>query len=263
MNKQAPPKGYVDTSYLAKAAQLLAPIKKRSYGLMQIQAGQTLLDVGCGPGIDTVAMGQITGPRGKVFGVDSDDEMIAEAEKRAQSTQVDGFVTHTIAGAHSLPFDSDSIDGCRSERLFMHLSHPEHAMREMVRITKPGGWIVVVDTDWGTASINSTETETERRLMRFRAEQLMHNGYSGRRLYGLFQQCGLTALSLEVLPLFTTDYALDRFIERLDEVEEKAVEAGVITHDALDRWRASLELMDQTGAFFASANLVMVSGRKP
>ncbi len=253
----------MDTSYLAKAAQLLAPIKQRSYALMRIQAGQTLLDVGCGPGIDTVAMGQITGPRGKVFGVDSDGHMIAEAEKRAQSNQVDSFVTHITAAAQSLPFDSASIDGCRSERLFMHLTHPEHAMNEMVRVTKSRGWIVVVDTDWGTASINSTEIETERQLMRFRAEQLMHNGYSGRRLYGLFQQCGLTALSLEVLPLFITNYALDRFIERLDEVEKKAIEAGIISNDALDRWHASLELTDQAGAFFASANLIMVSGRKP
>jgi ubiquinone/menaquinone biosynthesis C-methylase UbiE len=87
----------------------------------------------------------------------------------------------------SLPFETDYFDSCRSERLFQHLSNPAQALSEMTRVTKSGGWVVVLDTDWGSLSTNSDETDIERRLARFMAESFLQNGYSGRKLYRLFK----------------------------------------------------------------------------
>lgn len=255
-------KGYVDTAYLQKAADLLAPMKQRSYALMHIKSGQIVLDVGCGPGIDTISLAHLTGPQGTVVGVDNNFSMLAEADKLAKRAGVDGYLSYISSEAGSLPFESNFFDSSRSERLYVHLNEPRNALMEMVRVTKPGGWVVVVDTDWGTVSIDTPEVETERQLMRFRAEKLMHNGYSGRQLYRLFKQCNLVDILIEMLPIYITDYALDRFIERLDVVEEKAVGAGIITEAAVQRWQKSLEEADKAGCFFGSASLIMVVGRK-
>ncbi len=56
--------GYVDTEYLAEAARLLERDKHASYEMMRIAPNQTILDVGCGPGTDTVPMAQIVGSGG-------------------------------------------------------------------------------------------------------------------------------------------------------------------------------------------------------
>jgi hypothetical protein len=58
----------------------------------------------------------------------------------------------------------------------------------MARVTKPGGWVVVWDADWGTLSINTPEVELERRLVRVHAERELNNGYAGRQLYELFKR---------------------------------------------------------------------------
>jgi hypothetical protein len=48
------PKGYVDTEYLQAVEKLLGRLKERTYSYMQIKTGDKVLDVGCGPGIDTI-----------------------------------------------------------------------------------------------------------------------------------------------------------------------------------------------------------------
>ncbi len=50
-----------------------------------------------------------------------------------------------------------------SGRLFQHLSRPEPALREMVRVTRRGGRVAVLDTDWGTRSIDALDVALERR----------------------------------------------------------------------------------------------------
>ncbi|MBM3469885.1 MAG: hypothetical protein FJX73_03735 [Armatimonadetes bacterium] len=52
----ATPKGYVDQEYLQVAGAFLKQLKQRTYARMHIQTGHKVLDVGCGPGIDTIAL---------------------------------------------------------------------------------------------------------------------------------------------------------------------------------------------------------------
>jgi ubiquinone/menaquinone biosynthesis C-methylase UbiE len=64
------PKGYVDSDYLRLIEGMGAKYKPRTYSLMQIETGNKVLDVGCGPGTDTVPMAQLVGAAGQVIGVD-------------------------------------------------------------------------------------------------------------------------------------------------------------------------------------------------
>jgi len=69
--------------------------------------------------------------------------------------------------------------------------------------------------------------------MRVHTERCLHNGYSGRQLYRLFKQQKLVDISVEVCPPIITNYALIRQIALLDEAEEEALTAGIITKDEL------------------------------
>ena len=254
------PKGYVDTEYLQITATVTEQVKRRSYTLMGIQSGDRVLDVGCGPGTDTLALAQLVGSSGQVVGVDYDEEMIVEADKAAAEANVGANVKHAQADACALPFESGTFDSCRSERLFQHLRHPEEVLSEMMRVTKPGGWIVVLDTDWGSCSIDSPHVDIERRVMRMLTERCLNNGYSGRQLYRLFGQQDLGDIVVEGFCLPVLSYPLARQICQFDEAEAEALSAGVVSSEELDVWRAGLEQADSDGAFFASASVMLVAG---
>jgi len=256
-------KGYVDADYLQVTAALLEQVKRRSYALMQIQPGQRVLDVGCGAGADTVPLAALVGPTGQVTGVDTDAAMLTEACQRAEAAGFSAWIRHEQGDALSLPFANDAFDACRSERLIQHLDQPALALAEMARVTKGEGRIVVVDTDWGTLSIDHPEVDIERRLARVLADQTLHNGYAGRQLYRLFRQQRLLNISIEIIPISITHYDLARQIARLDLVEQAALKSGSITHNELQRWHTSLERADAKGTFFASASVVLLAGRKP
>jgi ubiquinone/menaquinone biosynthesis C-methylase UbiE len=257
------PKGYVDQAYLCIIGNnLFSHIKQRSYGFMQIQPGHKVLDLGCGPGIDTIPLAPLVGVNGQVIGADYDRAMIAEAEQRAEQAGVNTWVRHERVDAMSLPFETDYFDSCRSERLFQHLSNPAKALSEMTRVTKSGGWVVVLDTDWGSLSTDSDETDIERRLARFLAEYSSHNGYSGRKLYRLFKQQNLVDITFEVSPVAISNYALARQAIQAEKSEQEALKAGVITSEELHRWQTGLEQANSEDVYFCSVNVMLFAGRK-
>jgi len=255
-------KGYVDADYLDIAAKVMQPLKQRTYELMQLKPGQRVLDLGCGPGIDTMVLSKAVGSTGEVHGADHDAAMVAEANRRAEAAGVAARVFHRQADAGALPWPDDFFDASRSERVFQHLLDPEQAFSEMVRVTRSGGRLVVLDGDWATFTIASDEIELERRLVRFHAERMINNPYSGRRLSGMFGSRGLQDVRVEALPIIVTDYALARRVSRLDQIEEEALRAGVFDQSDSARWRASLQRAAAQDGFFSSVNGVTVSGRK-
>jgi SAM-dependent methyltransferase len=254
--------GYVDPAYLDAAARLAAEGKERSYARLRLAHGARVLDVGCGPGTDTLPLAEIVGSTGRVTGIDRDPEMVAEADRRAGAAGVGGWVEHRVGDATALPFDDGAFDGVRSERLLLHLPEPERAVAEMVRVTRPGGWVALVDTDWGTRSVDTPEVELERRMADVLSGLCLANGYSGRRLYGMAKRAGLAEVTPEVLPLYVTDYALWRLLSRMDVAGEVAVSAGVMTADEVRRLDESWRALGEAGTFFALTTLVLVSGRR-
>jgi ubiquinone/menaquinone biosynthesis C-methylase UbiE len=257
------PRGYVDSKYLQDITTLVNHVKKRSYEYMRINKGQSVLDVGCGTGIDTIAIAKLVGDTGHVIGIDDDAAMIAQANDRAKKARVLDRVEHRKVNAETLPFAEGEFDSCRSERVFQHLLRPERVLSEMVRVVRHGGWVVVIDTDWGTASIDTTETELERRLMRFKTEHTLNNGYIGRQLHRLFKQQGFVDTSIELFPLCVIDYTFAREMIGLDELESTALSTGVITEGELRRWQKSLNAADAAGTFFSMACQGLMVGRKP
>jgi ubiquinone/menaquinone biosynthesis C-methylase UbiE len=257
--------GKLDTGYLQLIAQLLEHAKMSSYQLMDLQEGSRVLDVGCGPGTDTIRLASLTGPMGIVIGIDRDPEMVAEADKRAKEAGVETWVEHTEGDAAALPFEDGVFSACRSERLFQHLPEPLPALvlSEMVRVTEAGGRVVLLDTDYATESVYTSETEIERRLARVMPERLLSNGYIARALPKLFDEAGLVDIDVEVHPLLIRSYDTFRRMSLADRREAEALKAGIVTSDDLQRWHSSLEAADKQGAFMAQGNMVLVAGRKP
>jgi len=254
--------GYVDPSALNSIAEFAKTIKTRAMALLNPCPGQRVLDIGCGPGIDTSSLAACVTPNGCVVGIDRDPCMISSACSLARSLGFGSILCHTIADAFYLPFGSGVFDGTRCERLLQHVNNPMPVISEMLRVTKCGGTVVVIDTDWGSLSIDCEDSALERRIVGAVAE-FFANGYAGRQIGRLMKSSGLELTNIEVLPLNWN--RLDSF--RRTSFEAAGVDRHLISAGRVDLadWCRFVDLLERAnaiGAFFASANVVLVAGRK-
>lgn len=145
-----------------------------------VRRGQTALDVGCGSGALVVALAVILGEE-NVAGVDPSEPFVEAARAKVPGARL------SVAAAEALPFEDGEFDVTLSQLVVNFLSDPEAGVREMARVTRPGGvvagcvWdygggMTMLKTFWDAAAALDAERATpqmEQFTMRFsRAEEL-------------------------------------------------------------------------------------------
>ncbi len=106
-----------------------------------VAPGHTVLDVGCGTGALTVAVAEMARPDGTVVGLDPNPEMLAVARRQP------GNITWVEGRAEALPFEDASFDAVVSQFAMMFFEDRPLALREMMRVLKPGGRMAVAVCD--------------------------------------------------------------------------------------------------------------------
>jgi len=117
--------------------QMFAPVTQALVEDGLISGGHTVLDVATGPGEPALTLAALVGAEGKVLGIDPAPEMV-EAARRA--TDHLGFrnAQFDVASADRLPFPADTFDAVVSRFGVMFFPSPVDAVREMLRVLKPG-----------------------------------------------------------------------------------------------------------------------------
>jgi ubiquinone/menaquinone biosynthesis C-methylase UbiE len=248
--------------YLDTVTELNQGWRQQVHALMQVQPGHAVLDVGCGVGADTIALGHLVGPAGRVIGIDKKMKRLAEARQRAAEAGISRWVEHIFCNGLSMPFADGCFDSCHSENVFMHLESPELVLAEMIRVTKPGGLIAIVDYDHATLSIDSADEDLERRIAHFWG-QTFRNPNAGRKLNRLYKQQGLVDVQVHLRALFLGNLSSALYLLGIDDILEPAVEASAITPDEAARFRASLASAYEAGEGYTAITTATVLGRKP
>lgn len=126
------------TKHSATIRTMFAPLTEALIQDAGIGEGRAVLDVAGGAGEPSLTIAEIVGPKGAVTCTDAVAEMVAAAETEAQRRGLTNIAFQQCV-ADSLPFESDSFDAVVSRLGVMFFPDPLGALREMLRVAKPGG----------------------------------------------------------------------------------------------------------------------------
>jgi ubiquinone/menaquinone biosynthesis C-methylase UbiE len=164
--------------------------------LPELRPEMRLLDVGCGPGSITRGFAERL-TSGQVVGLDLSHETMAAAREDAAARGLVNLV-YQEGSVYELPFLEGSFDVVYAHQVLQHLRDPSAALREMLRVLRPGGLIAARDVDWATAAYWPANAWIDRFI-----EVLFKTWYKnggeprmGRRLRALFNAAGVSDLRI-------------------------------------------------------------------
>ncbi|WP_262508466.1 methyltransferase domain-containing protein [Streptomyces spongiicola] len=225
--------------------------KQQLLDLLDIQAGQTALDVGCGPGTDLPALAERVGDSGMVIGVDRDPAMLIQARERTGDLDQ---VEVREGDVHALPLVPGTVDRAKADRVLMHVAEPADALAQLHRTTRPGARVGLAEPDWDTLIVDTEDLETSRAFTRFITAEIVRNATIGRSLARLAEQAGFHVDTvLGTTPVFQDFHEADHTLG-LGRNMQKAISDGHIDRDRGRRWFDGLS----QGPFYASFTLVSV-----
>src|SRR5690349_2478762 len=117
-----------------------------AYLLGSLKPHMKILDIGCGPGTITADLAERV-PDGQVTGVDHAPGILEQARATAAGRGLTN-VDFAVADVHALDYPDDTFCVVHAHQVLQHVGDPVQALREMRRVTKPGGFIAVRDADY-------------------------------------------------------------------------------------------------------------------
>jgi len=162
----------------------------------ELAAGHRVLDLGSGPGFFAGGLAEIVGGSGAVVGVDINARFVADANQRANAQSNVEFVH---VEDHHLPFPDASFDRVICKNVLEYVPDVAASLAEVARVLKPGGRVLVIDSDWGFVIVEPWPKETVDRFFAA-AAPAFKEPFIGRRGAGYLGAVGLQDVTVRLSP---------------------------------------------------------------
>ena len=225
---------------------------------LRLGGGERILDVGVGTGHMAFDMAKARNGDNEIVGIDISDDMLNTCRERCADLP---NVSFQMADLYGLPFSEESFDVVLSVQVFEYLEDVQKALLELHRVLKPGGRLILRDTDWGTLIWESGNPERMRHMLGI-WDQHLADPFLPRTLAARIDSAGFVDCSASAFVTVETDYdstQTNYYIARF--VAPYAVSQGADERD-VDDWLADLEAQAKTGRYFYSLNSYIFSATK-
>ena len=231
----------------------------RTLAALGLQAGERVMDVGCGPGLLAQDMALAVGAAGRVTGIDLSSDMLALAQKRCAGLTQVTFDQGTI---EKLPAASNSLDAVACVQVLLYVEDVTAALKEIRRVLKPGGRIAVLETDWRGLVINSDDDALLRKIIAG-WDSAVANPNLPTRLAPLLRSLGFAAIKTEAIPILSSSYRAESFSgNAVAWLARTAFEQGLISQAELQSWQEDQAQKARENAYFFCINRFLFSAVK-
>nr|WP_320017215.1 methyltransferase domain-containing protein [uncultured Desulfobacter sp.] len=129
------------------------------FSIGSINKGDTVLDIGCGAGVDTLLAAMMAGLTGKAVGIDLTTEMLERAVTNLASTRLKNVIFQMASG-ENIPFEDNFFDVIISNGVINLIPDKSATLKEAMRVLKPGGRLMIADQ----ILKGSSETDERKRI---------------------------------------------------------------------------------------------------
>ena len=255
-------------TYDSKAAQntersYLTPeiIQQRTRTLeaLVLQAGEQVLDIGCGTGLLIEQMATRVGDNGRVEGVDCSPDMLVMARHRCQGL---ANVNLQQGSAEQLDFESDSFDVVSCTQVLLYVVQIKTALAEIRRVLKPHGRVGIIETDWRGTVFNSLDESLTRRILSA-WDNAVESPNLPVKLGKLLRDLNFNAIKVEAIPIINTSYNGNNFSSgMLKWFTKNAVKQAAITQQESDQWLQQVQELVQQDNYFFCVNRFLFTATK-
>ena len=178
--------------------------RRATRATVALTQGENVLDIGSGPGLLACEMAAEVGATGSIDGIDPSESMLAISRGR-RPPEGAGELRFVAGDACALPFEGERFDAAVATQVYEYVQDMPAALGEAFRVLRPGGRLLVLDTDWGSIVWHSRDDERMRHVLAAWEEHLV-DPHLPRRLTGLLSAAGFSVEHRAAIPLLNAGY---------------------------------------------------------
>lgn len=237
-------------------------LRRRFLAFAGMRPGWKVLEVGSGSGVVCRDVAALVGDSGQVIGVDPSRVFVREARRLARPHGLGSRVRFEVGNGLRLRFRDGTFDATLAVTVLLHVPDADQLLREMIRVTRPGGIVAVQDQDFGTLALDHPDPALTQRLFDGVAKKIYADPWSGRTLPRKLRSLGLE--SVRLLTEVYQDTAFEPWSRTfLLRRAENAVKWRILSERQAERWLAGIEARAYAKTFLMTLNFYGVVGVKP
>jgi ubiquinone/menaquinone biosynthesis C-methylase UbiE len=226
---------------------------------LQLREGESVIDLGSGPGFLCESMADIVGPTGRVLGVDISADFIERSMERNERR----WLAYRVGDAIAVDEPDATFDAVTCTQVAEYIAEVDKAIAEAFRVLKPGGRALFVATDWDSVIWHSENPARMSAVMRSWEAHCAHPRLP-RTMTARLKAPGFVLESATVFPILNLVWSDDTYGKGIARfIRDFVARRGDIPEADVTAWFDEFPRLSEQGRYFFNTSRFIFVGSKP